>query len=274
MKTNQRHSASAVGLFSLAVVLSMMLTACGGGSGGSSSTASQKPIACSELTDLRDLAPKLQSFTNQRTGDTVDYLVMGDAAMSDDVIVMFNGTGEIVPDWPLQMITNAKYSPNIVSSDAYDPLQDGPLSICHDYRLVMFDYPGVGSSPLLGNVTLDDISNDADAMLNEIGRRYHVPTDKVDPLGWSLGSVAALKYAFVAPNSNPERKIGNLILIATKPGGNTDGFFDGNEADCVMTMFDELKNNSGLDSSFKRELEENLFQLTLPLRRPNSQYRT
>lgn len=77
-------------------ILPMMLTACGG-SGGGGSTASQKPIACAELTDLRDLALKLQTFTNKRTGDTVDYLVMGDASMSDDVVVMFNGTGEIVP---------------------------------------------------------------------------------------------------------------------------------------------------------------------------------
>jgi hypothetical protein len=263
LKTNQRRPAWGGALSVLFIVLPMMLTGCGG-SGGGSSTVAQKPIACSELAELRDLAPKLQTFTNQRTGDTVDYLVLGDAALSDEVVLMFNGTGEIVPDWPPQMISNAKYSPNIVSTDAYDPLQDGPISICHDYRLVMFDYPGVGSSPLPGNVTLDDISNDADALLNEIGRRYRIPTDKVDPLGWSLGTVAALKYAFVAPTSNPERKIGNLVLIATKPGGNTDGFFDGNEADCVSTMFDELKNNPNLDSAFKRELEENLFQLTFP----------
>jgi len=210
------------------------------------------------------MASQLKSFTNKRTGDSVDYLVIGDAAMSDDVIVMFNGTGEIVPDWPLQMITNSKYSPNIIGSEAYDPLQDGTTSICHDYRLVMFDYPGVGNSPLLGNVTYDDISNDVDALLDEIGQRFHIPTDKVDPLGWSLGAVAALKYTFVAPTANPKRKIGNLALIATKPGGNTDGFFDGNEADCVMTMFNELKDNPDLDSSFKKELDEDLFQFTFP----------
>jgi len=91
-------------------------------------------------------------------------------------------------------------------------------------------------------------------------------------MGWSLGTVAALKYTFVAPTANPKRKIGNLILIATKPGGNTDGFFDGNEASCVMTLFDELKNNPDLDSSFKRELDLDLFQLTFPYagQTPNS----
>ena len=239
----------------------MTLVACGG---GSSSTTSKKPIACSQLRELRDLAPQLQLFTNRRTGDTFDYLVMGDGALSDDVIVMFNGTGEIVPDWPIQMITNSTASPQIVGTEAYDPLQDANISLCHDYRLVMFDYPGVGRSQLTGNVTFDDISNDVDAMLDEVHRRYHIPTDKVHPMGWSLGTIAALKYAFVAPASNPKRKLGNLILVATKPGGNTDGFFDGNESACVMTLFDEIKNNPDLDKSFKRELDKDLFQLTFP----------
>ena len=88
----------------------------------------------------------------------------------------------------------------------------------------MFDYPGVGESPLLGNVTLDDISNDADAMLDEIAKVYHIPTDKVDPLGWSLGSVAALKYAFVAPPSNPKRKIKNLVLTRPSLAGTPTAF--------------------------------------------------
>jgi pimeloyl-ACP methyl ester carboxylesterase len=264
LKATQRRFAFGAGVIVLAAVLAMTLTACGGGGGGSTSSASAKPIACEDLTELRDLAPQLKQFTNRRTGDSVDYLVMGDAAISDDVVVMFNGTGGILPDWPLQLITNSQYSPNIVSTDAYDPLQDGTISICHDYRLVMFDYPGVGNSPLTGNVTYDDIANDVDAMLDEIGRRYHIPTNKVDLMGWSLGSAEALKYASVAPTANPRRKIGNLLLIATKPGGNTDGFVDGNEAACVMTLFDELKNNPNLDDSFKKELEEDLYQLTFP----------
>jgi len=111
---------------------------------------------------------------------------MGDAAMSEDVIVMFNGTGEIVPDWPIQMITNSKASPKIIETEAYDPLEDGLISICHDYRLIMFDYPGEGNSPLLGNVTFDDISNDVDAMLDQIGRfTTYVPTRSIRWVGHS-----------------------------------------------------------------------------------------
>jgi len=109
---------------------------------------------------------------------------MGDDAISDEVIVMFNGTGEIVPDWRIQMITNSKASPKIVETEAYDPLEDGLSSICHDYWLVMFDYPGVGNSPLLGNVTFDDISNDVDAMLKQIGQRYtSTPTRSIRWVG-------------------------------------------------------------------------------------------
>lgn len=253
------------GLLLLVGLFSVTIAACGGGGGsGGRSGPAAKPVACSSLTTLRDLAPELTYFTNPRTGDSVDYLVIGDAAVSDDLIVMFNGTGGILPDWPIQMITNSAASPQIVSTPAYSAAEDGTISICHDYRLVMFDYPGVGENPLTGNVTFDDISNDVDAMLNEIGRRYRIPTDRIDPLGWSLGTEGALKYAFVSPTSNPERKIGNLILIASKPGGNTDGFFDGNESSCVMTLFDEIKNNPGLDPSFVNELDTLLFELTFP----------
>jgi len=48
----------------------------------------------------------------------------------------------------------------------------------------MFDYAGVGNSPLLGNVTFDDISNDVDAMLNQIGQRYtSTPTRSIRWVG-------------------------------------------------------------------------------------------
>ena len=104
MKTNHRYLAIGRAVFLMTAILSMTLAACGGGSGGSGSfAAAEKPIPCSALTELGGrLAWQLKSFTNKRTGDSVDYLVIGDAAMSDDVIVMFNGTGEIVPDWPLR----------------------------------------------------------------------------------------------------------------------------------------------------------------------------
>ena len=69
--------------------------------------------------------------------------------------IPFNGTGGILPDWPVQMLTNSRYSPRIAHTLAYSAAEDGPISLCHDYRLVLFDYPGVGRSPLNGPVTAE-----------------------------------------------------------------------------------------------------------------------
>ena len=248
-------------------MLAFALTACGGSGNGvvvAGNGAPLSPVPCSQLHELRDLSSQLQYFTNPRTGDTIPYLVVGDGATSSDAVVMFNGTGEIVPDWPVQLITNSTYSPQIVNSNAYVPSEDGTVSLCHNYHLVMFDYPGVGKSPLNGNVTLDAIANDVDAMLSDATAKFKIRTDRVDPLGWSLGTIAALKYAFLSTAANPGRTIHNLALIASKPGGNTDGFYDGNQAACVATLFDTIKDNPNLDPLLKFQIQTDLFELTFP----------
>ena len=76
--------------------------------------------------------------------------------------------GERLPDWPVQMLTNRRHSPKIADTLAYVPSENGPISLRHDYRLVLFDYPGMGRSPLLGDVTADEMANDVDAMLDGI----------------------------------------------------------------------------------------------------------
>lgn len=261
LKTSKIRRATSGGVLFLSIILASTLSAFGADNPG---LRTKTPVACAQLRTLRALNTELTYFTNPRTGDKLDYLVLGDAAKSDEVIVMFNGTGGILPDWPIEMITNSASSPKIVKTPAYNPAEDGAISLCHDYRMVMFDYPGVGRSQLKGNVTFDDIANDVDAILDDVATRYNISTDKVDPLGWSLGSVGALKYAFLSPMANPLRKIGNVILIATKPGGNTDGNIDGNQADCVSTIFDELKDNTDLSTSFKRMLASDQYKLTFP----------
>ena len=202
--------------------------------------AQSAPISCASITKLRDLAtkPGLTYFTNARTGDQLDYVVIGDAAMSDEILVMFNGTSAILPDWPEQMFTNSKWSPLIVRNADYDPAEDGEVSICHDYRIVFFDYPGTGLNPPSAIYTGDQIANDVDAMLDDISARYGISTAVVDPGGWSLGTNLALKYSFLSPVSNPARTLHNVVLIATRPGGNTDGFQSGNQAQCVTTILD------------------------------------
>jgi hypothetical protein len=84
------------------------------------------PVACSELRTMRELAPHLQLSTNPKTGHVVQYLVMGDAAHSDRVIVFFNGTSQVLPDWPTQLVSNGRSSPRIRSTDTFRrPRTDG-----------------------------------------------------------------------------------------------------------------------------------------------------
>jgi pimeloyl-ACP methyl ester carboxylesterase len=111
--------------------------------------------------------------------------------------VTFNGTGCIFPDWPVQMITNSAYSPKIAETATYDPDENGDVSLRHDYRLVLFDYPGVGNSQSSGEVTFDQIADDVDAMLEDISKRYSLSTDWVNLVGRSLGTLAASKFAFL-----------------------------------------------------------------------------
>ena len=226
----------------------------------------KSPVPCRTLINLRDLGRDLSFFTNPRTGDVLEYTVIGDAAKSDEVIVMFPGTGEILPDWPIQMLTNARYSPRIARTLAYLPSENGSISLCHSYRILLFDLPGVGKSPLHGNVSANQIANDVDSMLDDASRRYGVSTAQLDLLGWSLGTLQALKFALLAPKANPSRTVRNLLLIATKPGGNTDGFFDGNEAQCIATMMSTLKSVPNDEREFKAQLQRYAFELIFPYR--------
>jgi pimeloyl-ACP methyl ester carboxylesterase len=200
-------------------------------------TGSLSPVPCAQIRTLRELGRSLAYATNPRTGDTIEYVVIGDGAVSSELLVMFPGTGQILPDWPMQLLTNRKYSPKIASTFGYQSGEDGPVSLCHDYRMVVFDYPGVGRSPLKGNVTSDRIAGDVDAMLQDAGTKFGVSTDVVDPVGWSLGTTEALKYAFLSAVARPRRTIRNLVLIATSPGGNTEGQVGSNSAACQVSLF-------------------------------------
>jgi pimeloyl-ACP methyl ester carboxylesterase len=226
----------------------------------------RQPVACQDLRTLRELRTQLSSVRNPRTGNTLYYAVVGDAARSSELLVLFNGTGGILPDWPVQMLTNSRYSPKIVRTLAYSAAEDGPISLCHDYRLVLFDYPGVGRSPLNGPVTADQVADDVDAMLGDIGTRYRIPTSRVSPVGWSLGTVLALKFALLSPAARSGRAIGDLVLIATRPGGNLDGTTGNNQAACVSTLFNELKTQSlwTRDAPLQRAIDGDLAKLTFP----------
>ena len=226
--------------------------------------AKQQPIQCSAIRNLRELGPELTFFTNPRTGDELEYLVIGDAAASNEVLVMFPGTGQTLADWPVQMLTNARQSPRIADTLAYSRTEDGVASLCHAYRILLFDVPGVGKSQIHDNITGNQKADDVDAMLDDAARTYGISTSAVDLVGWSLGTADELKYALLAPKANPARAIRNVVLIATKPGGNTDGFVDGNQAQCVSTVLEALKSAPSRDRRLAIQLAKNAFELIFP----------
>lgn len=223
--------------------------------------ATETVIPCSQLETLRQLHLRLKVYKNPSTGDSLEYFVVGDGALSKDVLAMFPGTGQTIADWPAQLITNSQYSPKIVHSVGYQKSEDGPVSLCHNYRLVFFDYPGVGETPSQPNVNKDDDANDVDALLGHVAATTGIHTDRVDPVGWSLGSTNALKYAFLSPVSRPSRTIGNVILMAVGPGGNTDGTPSNNSGACVSTLFAEslYYGSSSVEKQITTDLSELIF---------------
>jgi pimeloyl-ACP methyl ester carboxylesterase len=242
-------------------VLGMTLTACSGsvGSGPPSlvpvparSTGPAKIVACKDLTTLR--------AAHAATGDSMEYLVVGDGAASKDVLLLFPGTGQTIAGWPSQLITNARYSPKIVKTSGYKASENGVVSLCHNYRLVFVDYPGVGETPVNPNLTHDDIASDADRVLTDVASTFGIDTSVVDPVGWSLGTEMALKYSVLSPVSQPRRKIHNIVLIATGPGGSIQGDETHDSAECVKTLFDASVQYKGpFDDRIKIDLAKLIF---------------
>lgn len=101
-------------------------------SAGTQPATFRQPVACEDLRTLRELRSQLSPVRNPRTGNTLYYAVVGDAVRSGELLVLLNGTGGILPDWPVQMLTNSRYSPKIVRTLAYSAAEDGPISLCHD----------------------------------------------------------------------------------------------------------------------------------------------
>jgi pimeloyl-ACP methyl ester carboxylesterase len=161
------------------------------------------------------------------------------------------------------MITNARTSPGIVETESYSPLEDGDISLCHGYRLLLFDYAGVGDGTAAIVQTFDSISNDVDALLSDATTRYGIPTGDVSVLGWSLGTHAAMNFTFLSSVSAPQRRIHDVVLIATGPGGATDGLAIQNQAQCVSDSLTFIQ-QSGLPSDVKLNFDTDLFKLTFP----------
>ena len=79
-----------------------------------------------------------------------------------------------------------------------------------DYRVITIDTRGHGESTRPEQYTIDDHANDVHEIIKELG------LEKVDILGYSMGSYIALRAAEVKCDD-----INNLILVCTKPNGKT-----------------------------------------------------
>ena len=79
-----------------------------------------------------------------------------------------------------------------------------------DYRVITIDTRGHGESTHPKEYTIDDHANDVHEIIKELG------LEKVDVLGYSMGSYIALRAAEAKCDD-----INHLVLVCTKPNGKT-----------------------------------------------------
>ena len=184
-------------------------------------------VPCSEIVDtLKDFQDQVQTTSiNSETGDTMNYLVVGNP-QAREAILFIPGTSGTLPDWPVQLFTNSTSSPNLERE--YPKAEN---SLCSEYALIFIDYPGVGGSQLGGTLSFENMSRDISQVLREVTGKHGIRIRQLHVLGWSLGSLAALKFATYNFDHTP---IGTLFLSGSKPGGGADGNISG----CVEEAFD------------------------------------
>lgn len=192
-------------------------------------------ISCSTFTNALSLAgakaPFLKlmqtyssTYQNSDTGQTIRFLaVLPDSSSSSyQTLVFFNGTSQITPDWPADLLVQVKEE----------------TSLCDSNALVFSDYPGIGGTdqPDIDDFTLDNISSNVYHLLAKLNADGGFTISSVNPIGWSLGSEAAQKFASLASVNNEfsasGMKIHNLFLIATKPGGSVQSTVETTPESC------------------------------------------
>jgi len=187
-------------------------------------------VPCSDIVDtLKDFQDQVQTTsTNPVTGDTMNYLVVGNSHATE-AILFIPGTAGTLPDWPVQLFTNSTSSPNL--KHEYPKAEN---SLCSEYALVFIDYPGVGGSQFGGTLSFENMSRDISQVLREVTGNYGIRIRQLHIFGFSLGSLAALKFATYNTARTP---VGILFLSGSKPGGGADGNISG----CVDEAWDLLE---------------------------------
>jgi pimeloyl-ACP methyl ester carboxylesterase len=194
------------------------------------------------------------TYTNSANGQTFRFLAVQPTSTNSgnyETLVFFNGTSQITPDWPVGMIVG------------------GSNALCDNKALVFTDYPGIGETaqPADTDFTFDNISFNVYNLLAYLNGSQGFNIKSIDPMGWSLGTEAALKFTALATSNSAfaghGMRINKLFLIATKPGGDLDSagaippsscsspapspapgapYYNatGNQAMCVTSILDEL----------------------------------
>jgi pimeloyl-ACP methyl ester carboxylesterase len=101
-------------------------------------------------------------------------------------LVMLIGTGSTMAEWDPALVR----------------------LLARDYRLILFDYPGLGLSGPWHGDSFDSLAAASAGLMKAIGVR------RAGVLGWSMGGFVAQRLAIDDP-----RMVSRLILAGTNPGG-------------------------------------------------------
>jgi pimeloyl-ACP methyl ester carboxylesterase len=175
-------------------------------------------ITCSAFTSalrhgtdpFRTLVQTSSTLFTAANQQSIRYLAVKPSpgtAATHPTIVFFEGSPQVIPDWPAGMLVSAS------------------SALCNHAGLVFFDYPGVGGTTYPGNSAFnyDQVSEAVYGLLSALNSSGALKVARVDPAGWSLGTEAALKFASLAARNRAFKasgmSIGDLFLIAPKTGG-------------------------------------------------------
>jgi pimeloyl-ACP methyl ester carboxylesterase len=220
----QRRSWSSAALTAAALMLSLLLTsdaACAAPADAAveaPEAAAAGVITCSAFASalrhgtnpFRSLAQTSSAVFTAANQQGIRYLAVKPspgAGATYPTIVFFEGSAQVMPDWPAAMLVSASGA------------------LCNHAGLVFFDYPGVGGTTYPGNsaFTYDQVSEAVYGLLTALNSSGALKVARIDPAGWSLGTEAALKFAILAARNRGFKasgmSIGNLFLIAPNTGG-------------------------------------------------------
>jgi pimeloyl-ACP methyl ester carboxylesterase len=174
-------------------------------------------ISCSQFSSslrrgtfpFRSLMQQFSAIYTGANSLSIRYLAVqpSHAATPYPTVVFFNGTSQIAPDWPAQLL--------VATSSA----------LCNHAALVFFDYPGIGGTAYAGDTafTFDNVSATVYDLLAALSSSHALKVGVVDPAGWSLGTASAIKFGVLAAHNQSFKasgmSIGSFLLIAANSGG-------------------------------------------------------